>query len=85
MACTSITYHGVTPAVWGCLKANLKAGGITVPPTNSGTISGHDITAAYNWDGAGNLSITVTALPFLITCGEVTGKIHSAIQACGGK
>jgi hypothetical protein len=83
MACTAITFHGVTPAVFDCLKAKLDAGGFPVSGDPNGTLTGDGVTAIYSWDGTGSLTVIVTKKPFFISCGHVTGAIHDALQACG--
>jgi hypothetical protein len=85
MACKPVTYHGVTPPVFNCMKKKLKAAGIKVPEGNSGTISGKGISAKFKWDAVANLWIQVTKKPFIVSCSFVYGKVHDAIEACGGK
>ncbi|MCP4582038.1 MAG: hypothetical protein GY839_10495 [candidate division Zixibacteria bacterium] len=85
MACSPVTYHGVTPKVFTCMKKNLQKAGIKVPAGKSGTISGKGISAKFKWDGASDLWIQVTKKPFIVSCAYVNGKIHDAIEACGGK
>jgi hypothetical protein len=84
-ACPMVTFHGVTAPVFACLRGKLEAVGIHVPLGNSGTISGHGITALFNWDGSANLQITVTNKPLIYTCGEISGKIHDFVHSCGGQ
>jgi hypothetical protein len=97
MACTAITFHGVTPAVFDCLKAKLDAGGFPVSGDPDGTLTGDGVTATYSWDGTDSLFVIVSKKPFFISCGHemaaiktlfdqttvVTGAIHDALQACG--
>ncbi|WP_456475321.1 hypothetical protein [Candidatus Pyrohabitans sp.] len=85
MGCKTVTYHGVTSSVFECLKEKLEKAGIHVPPGDSGEISGHGITADFSWnEGAATLSITIKKLPWYVSCGVATGKIHDEIHACGG-
>ena len=85
MACQPVTYHNVTSSVFDCLKKELEAAGIHVPPGDSGEISGQGITAKFKWDeAAATLWVEVTKKPFIVSCGFVTGKIHDAVQKCGG-
>jgi hypothetical protein len=84
--CSKVVYHGVTSSVFNCLKKKLEDGGIHVPPGDSGELSGHGITAKFNWDEkAATLSITITDKPWIYPCGTITGKIHDNVKACGGK
>jgi len=84
MACKRVDYQGVTPTVFDCMKKKLESTGIHVPSGDSGKMSGKGVTADYSWDGKSILAVTVTDKPFIVSCGYVTGKIHDAIQDCGG-
>ncbi len=86
MGCNKVIYHGVTSGVFECLKKKLENAGIHVPSGHSGQISGHGVTAKFSWDeGAATLSITITELPWYVSCGMATGRIHDQIQQCGGE
>jgi len=93
--CNPVTFHGVTPAVWACLKEKLIDSGATwrsplgvtnTPiPQIAGSIDGHGVAASFTWDGADALTVTVTGKPFFISCGHITGAIHDALVACGAR
>ena len=86
MGCSKVVYHGVTSSVFNCMKKKLEDGGIHVPSGHSGELSGHGITADFNWDeGAATLSVTIKKLPWYVSCGTATGKIHDVVKECGGQ
>jgi hypothetical protein len=90
MACTTVTFHGVTANVFQCLKEKLKQYGAKVPPGPDGTITGHEmgisITGQFHWDEqAATLTITITDKPFFLPCGTISGAIHNAVHDCGGE
>ena len=84
MACDKVSYHGVTPKVFDCMKNKLESYGIHVPPGHSGEMSGKGVTAQYSWDGESTLDVTITDKPWYASCGAVTGKIHDFVDECGG-
>ncbi len=85
MGCSSVTYHGVTSGVFNCLKKKMEEGGIHVPPGNSGELSGHGVVADFSWnEQAATLKITVKKLPWYVSCGTATGRIHDQVKSCGG-
>jgi len=87
MARNAITYHGVTQAIIDCLKVKLQDGGVNGVGTSSdteGELTSHGITADYLYDPINQmLTITITHKPFFVSCGEIVGKIHDALTACG--
>lgn len=84
--CTPITFHGITPEIFACLKAKLEAAGVIVPDGNMGTINGSHFTGTFSYlTTLAMLDITVMSKPFLVSCGYITGKIHDEIVAAGGE
>jgi hypothetical protein len=84
MACTAVTFQGVTQAVKDCLSAKLLQDGISGPIGDSGQLAGHGVTISYTWTVAdATLTVNVVSKPFFISCGTVTGAIHDALSACG--
>ena len=85
MACPTMTFNGVTPDVWTCLRQRASSLGVTLPPGNSGTVSHLDATLDYAWDPtAQTLSITITHLPpFIIECDGAMSYVRQAATACG--
>jgi hypothetical protein len=82
--CNPVTFHGVSPAVFDCIRAKLIAAGVMFSaPDNAGTLTGHGVAASFSWDGADALTVTITGKPFFISCGHITGAIHDALVACG--
>jgi hypothetical protein len=85
MACSAVTYTGVTAAVFDCLKQKLTAAGIMVPAENNGVIAGEGVKGTFSWDpAAATLIIQVTDKPFFLPCGTINDQIHKAVQGCGG-
>jgi hypothetical protein len=63
-SCRSVTYSGVTPDLFDCMKQELRTYGVNVPQGESGELSGAGITADYKWDGKSILTILVKEKPF---------------------
>ena len=83
MACAKQVFDNVTGAVWDCLVAKLKADyGIDIT-SDVGHTSKLGFHIEWDFHRADQiLSITCTVKPFLVTCGEVNGKIHSTVDSC---
>jgi len=82
MACNIVTFHGVTPEVFNCLKSKLAAEGVYGPNADKGELSGFGVRVKYGFS-APTLTIEVEGKPFFFTCGFITGKLHDALSACG--
>ena len=82
--CESITYTGVTPDTFTCMKQGLENYGISVPPGTSGELSGKGVTAQFRWDGESRLTIKITEKPFFVSCDTANRKINNYIEACQG-
>jgi hypothetical protein len=66
------------------MKQKLAAAGIPVPPGNEGDMEGQGVKAHFKWDGAANLTITITDKPWYASCGMIIGKIQDFVHSCGG-
>ena len=82
--CDSVTYHNVTQNVFDCLKKKLENAGIKVPAGNEGEIEGYGVKGHFKWDGATNLTITITSKPLILPCGTIMGKLNDTVHDCGG-
>lgn len=80
--CRPVTYSGITPDRFECMKQGLQDYGISVPSGESGEISGNGITANFEWDGRSKLTITVTEKPFFAGCGTITDRVRQFAQDC---
>lgn len=80
--CRTVTYSGITPDRFECMKQNLQDYGIYVPPGENGELSGNGITANFEWDGESKLTITVTEKPFFISCRTITDRVRQFAQNC---
>jgi hypothetical protein len=82
--CDSVTYHNVTQNVFDCLKKKLEHAGVKVPAGNEGEIEGNGVKGHFKWDGATNLTITITSKPLILPCGTIMGKLNDTVNDCGG-
>lgn len=80
--CRPVTYSGITPDRFECMKQNLQDYGIYVPLGERGELSGSGITADFEWDGESKLTIPVTEKPFFVSCGTITDRIRQFAQEC---
>lgn len=86
MPCPPETFQGVNREAFDCLKQRARAQGATVPDGDSGTISGHGVSADFRWDeGSETLTITITRNPAWADCAGVASMLRMAIRACGGR
>lgn len=84
--CETMTFQGVTEAVWSCLRQQAKSMGIPVPEGGSGTASAQGASAEFRWNPAsGSLSVTFTSLPPWVSCTEVEQRLRAAVRSCGGQ
>lgn len=83
MACDPKSFHGVTPAIFNCLRGKLQSAGYDVPGT-SGTIHGPmGIVIAFRFDEANSVLHThVKAKNFLVPCSRINAELDKAIQSC---
>jgi hypothetical protein len=80
--CGPVTYSGITPDRFECMKQDLQDYGIYVPPGESGELYGNGIAAGFEWDRESKLTITVTEKPFFVGCGTITDRIRQFAQVC---
>ena len=80
-----VTYSGVTPDLFDCMKQELRANGIYIPPGESGELSGNGITADFKWDGESILTIRVKEKPFFVSCRTIANEIRQFAQGCQGE
>lgn len=74
---------GVSEAVFNELRAQLLSNQAQVTGTTSGTISGHGVTANYQYDSVGQaLSVEVIQHPFYITESMIESRLRSSIANC---
>jgi hypothetical protein len=80
-ACSMLTYSGVTPAVWTCIK-NAVSPYIKNPP-DSGTVTVDGFTIYWNYNpGAGTFQVQCTDSPWWAPCSAINGKINDVIEGC---
>lgn len=84
MGCDPITFRNVNSNVFNSMKQKLAGYGINVPSGNEGEMEGYGVKGHFNWDGADNLTLTITDKPFLIPCDMITNRIQDFVQNYGG-
>ncbi|MDQ1252795.1 MAG: hypothetical protein QG646_1927 [Euryarchaeota archaeon] len=84
-SCRSVTYSGVTPDLFDCMKQELRTYGVNVPQGESGELSGAGITADFKWDGESILTIRVKEKPFFVSCRTIANEIRQFAQGCQGE
>ncbi|HKP75024.1 MAG TPA: hypothetical protein VJT67_05740 [Longimicrobiaceae bacterium] len=83
-SCPPITFEGVTPEVWDCLKS--RARGIGIPLDENGSASAQGVTVEYERDAAANsLTVTITSMPQGGDCGAAERKLRDAAGVCGAR
>jgi hypothetical protein len=82
--CEDLTYSGVTPDTFACMKQGLENYGINVPPGRSGELSGRGVTAEFMWDGESRLTVEITEKPFFVDCDTSNRRINNYVEACKG-
>jgi hypothetical protein len=75
---------GITPDVWGRLKALAEGARIPVAG-DSGTATTQGVTADYRRDAEANtLTITVSAMPILTDCETIQAVLREVVRSCSG-
>jgi len=82
--CEPTKFSNVPPNTFECMKTKLQNYGISVPPGNTGVLSGKGISGSFMWDGASNLIIQITGKPFFVSCGIATNEISKFVEQCQG-
>ena len=83
-SCPPITFAGVTPEVWDCLKS--RARGIGIPLEDDGSASAQGVTVDYQRDaGANTLTVTITQMPPGGDCAAAERKLRDAAGVCGAR
>lgn len=70
-----------TSAQFTSLRTQLAASGIIVPDGNTGTITGHGITASYTFDGKSLVVTAVSKTGWLPTWSQVFDDIQDHLNA----
>ena len=83
-SCKSVTFSNVPPDTFTCMKTKLQGYGISVPPGNSGELSGHGIVGNFVWDGKSSLTLQITKKPLFISCGTADSEIDKFVKECQG-
>ena len=83
-ACDTTTFSNVQPDTFACMKTKLQGYGISVPPGNSGVLSGHGIVGNFIWDGESKLTVQITQKPFFVSCGTADSEIEKFVKECQG-
>lgn len=81
-SCGPVTYSGVTPDLFECMKQNLQDYGIHVPSGERGELSGNGITADFKWDGQSILTIKIKEKPFFVSCRTINDEIRQFALDC---
>lgn len=84
-SCRPVTYSGVTPDVFECMKQDLLDYGVYVPPGESGELSGNGVTADFEWDGESFLTVRIKERPAFVSCRTITDEIRQFAQDCQGR
>jgi hypothetical protein len=82
--CEPITYSGVTPDTFACMKTKLQNYGIYVPPGYNGELSGKGVAARFVYDGTSSLTIQITDKPRVVSCDTAAKEIGKFVQECQG-
>jgi hypothetical protein len=74
----------VSEAVFSALRAQLLSNHqAEVTGTTEGTITGHGVTASYQYDGARQtLSVAVLHHPFFIQVSAIESQLRESVAAC---
>ena len=83
-SCKPETFNNVPPGTFACMKAKLQGYGISVPPGNSGELSGHGIVGTFAWDGKSKLTLQITKKPFFVSCETADSEIDKFVKECQG-
>jgi hypothetical protein len=75
---------GVSEAAFSALRAQLLTNHqAEVTGTTEGTITGHGVTANYQYDGANQtLSVDVTHHPFFVPVSTIESQLREAVAGC---
>ena len=80
--CATQIFEDFTQARFDCLVQKAMAAGIAIAG-NDGTASKDSITIRWHFDPAAQtLELQCMAHPFLLSCGDVNGKIHDIVDEC---
>jgi hypothetical protein len=83
-SCDKITLSNVPPHTFECMKTKLEGYGISVPPGNSGELSGHGIVGNFVWDGESKLTLQITKKPVFVSCQTADNEIEKFVKECQG-
>ncbi len=84
MGCDPLTFRNVNSNVFNSMKQKLVDYGIHVPPGNEGEMEGHGVKGHFKWDGADNLTLTITDKPFIIPCNIIIDKLEEFVHSYSG-
>ena len=81
--CAAQVFSDISPAKWLAFKAKAASENITLNG-DDGQITEQGFTFNWHYDAtAASLTIQCMGHPFLVTCGEVNGKVHHLIDSMG--
>jgi len=83
-SCEPTTLSNIPPNTFACMKTKLQGYGISVPPENSGELSGHGIVGNFVWDEKSKLAIQITKKPIFVSCGIADNEIEKFVKDCQG-
>jgi hypothetical protein len=83
-SCDTTTFSNVPPTTFECMKTKLQGYGISVPPGNSGELSGHGIVGNFAWDGKSKLTLQITKKPIFVSCQTADSEIEKFVKECQG-
>jgi hypothetical protein len=87
VACTALSFTGITPTVMSCCvkAANARGASIPDPPPPSGQASVGSFTFTWKYDtGAQTATVQCTKKPFFVPCGVLNSALKSTVTGCGG-
>lgn len=81
MACSPVSYGGVSATIFNSLKGELEKNGFSVPGT-SGVIRGpFGIVIQYAWDeGTETLNAEVLEKSFFVSCNQIYDQLSNALS-----
>ncbi|HEU0302550.1 MAG TPA: hypothetical protein VFR37_24030 [Longimicrobium sp.] len=87
MACSALSFTGVTPGVMSCCVKAASARGASIPdpPPASGEAVVGSFTFTWTYDtGAQTATVQCIKKPFYVPCAILNSALRSTVKGCGG-
>jgi hypothetical protein len=84
VACDPVTYSGVDPSKWACVKDGVnRAYGLSID-SDLGEASERGFTLKWRYDATEqSLLVQCSKKPFLVSCGMVMKRLNDEFEKCG--